>query len=112
MKKLFFVAAAALIPLALVGSPSGLTWTCVDGTLDSGACTPGRVAFTGAGYPAVVHVNVTNNSNGAVYDDFDYDNSAGTLSFTETLLSGTYSVTITGSGTYTSQTVTSGSSGQ
>lgn len=94
MKKVLTIAALILAPLTLVGS-SGLAWTCVDGTMDGGNCYPGHVHFTGSGYPNNVHITVTKNSNGTVYDDFDYD--GGAVDFTESLYPrGDYTIAITG----------------
>jgi len=108
MKKLLTVAALVLAPLALIGSPSGLSWSCVDGTGVSGNCAPGHVTFTGTGYPSpVVHVRVTDSS-GSELDDFDY-NTQGNLNFTETLVpAGTYSVTISVTGWNSTQNITVG----
>jgi len=107
MKKLLTFAALALAPLTLVGS-GGLNWTCVDGTLDGGNCYPGHVHFTGVSYGSTIHINVARNSDGAIYDDFDYDASKG-VDFTETLYpSGSYTLTLTGYPYGTSQTVTTG----
>ena len=67
------------------------------------------VSFSGNGYASVVHINVLRNSDSSVYDDFDYDATAGSLNFTETLVpGGTYTVTITQSGSALSTTVTTG----
>ncbi len=98
-----------MIPFAFA-SAGTLTSTCVDGTLGSGNCTPGRVTFNSSAYSTIVHVNVTK-STGEVYDDFDYDASSGVLNFTETLLRGWYTITITANGSATTQTVTVGSWG-
>ena len=107
MKKVLTLAALVLAPLALVGS-SWLTYTCVDGTLSSGNCSPGHVHFTGLGTPSTIHITVTRNSDGVVYDDFDYDASSG-VDFTEVLFpSNTYSITITGYPYAAAQSLTTG----
>jgi hypothetical protein len=109
MKKIILLAAFVLVPLALLAFTTSITWTCVDGTTDNGNCAVGHVTFTGAGYPSQVHVNVTRNSTGDVYDDFDYDASnGGALTFTETLYpADTYTVQI-GSTSQVITTVTTG----
>ena len=108
MKKIILFAIGFLMCVSLIGSPSGLSWTCLAGS-SRGNCTPGQVAFTGNGYTGTVHVNVMKNSNNAEYDDFDYDASGGTLSFTETLSpGGNYTITLTVSGTDITQTVGTG----
>jgi hypothetical protein len=66
------------------------------------------VHFTGNGTPSTIHITVTRNSDGTVYDDFDYDATSG-VDFTETLYpSGTYNVTLTGYPFAASQSVTTG----
>ena len=107
MKKVFTIAVLALAPLTLVGS-GGLNWICLDGTLDGGNCYPGHVHFTGNGTPSTIHITVTRNSDGTIYDDFDYDATGG-VDFTETLYPrGSYNITLTGYPYATSQTVTTG----
>ena len=107
MKKLLTFAALVIAPLTLAGS-GGLNLACMDGTLDGGNCYPGHVHFTGAGYGSKIHINVARNSDGTVYDDFDYDATNG-VDFTETLYpSGSYTVTLTGYPYVASQTVTTG----
>ena len=109
MKKVLLITLLVFGAVALIGSPS-LGWSCVDGGYQ--VCNPGRVTFSGNGYQAVVHINVTRNSDHTVYDDFDYDASGGSLSFTETLVpADTYTVTITQTGTALTTSVTTGSSG-
>ena len=106
MKKVLLITLLITGAVALIGSPS-LGWTCADGGYQ--VCNPGRVTFTGSGYASVVHINVLRNSDSAVYDDFDYDATAGLLSFTETLVpADTYTVTITQSGSALSTSVTTG----
>jgi len=109
MKKAILLAVFVLVPLALVGYQASLTLTCVDGTTGSGNCAAGHVTFTGYGYPSQVHITVTRNSTGDVYDDFDYDSSnSGNLNFTETLYPGdTYTVQI-GTSSQVVTTVTTG----
>ncbi len=110
MKKTIF-AVFILASVALVGSPSGLTWSCSNGTTQSGSCAPGPVTFSGQQFPSTVHVRVVRNSTNDIYDDWDYDTSnGGTLSFTETLQpADTYTLTLTGSdGTSVTQSVTTG----
>jgi len=76
---------------APLSAQSGLTTTCVDGTLGNGNCYPGHVRFTGSGFPSLVHVLVKR-GDGAVYDDFDYT----AVDFTETLYpAASYTVVIT-----------------
>ena len=107
MKKLLTFAALVLAPLTLAGS-GGLNWACVDGTLDGGNCYPGHVHFTGASYGSTIHINVARNSDGTVYDDFDYDATKG-VDFTETLYpAGTYTVTVVGYPYAASTSVTTG----
>jgi len=109
MQKLLTFAALVFAPLTLVGS-GGLNYTCVDGTVGSN-CSPGHVHFTGSGTPNTIHINVARNSDGTVYDDFDYDATAG-VDFTEVLYpAGNYTVTLTGYPYATSQVVTTGSDG-
>jgi hypothetical protein len=107
MKKVLTIAALVLAPLTLVGS-GGLNVACVDGALDGGNCYPGHVHFTGYGTPSTIHVNVARNSDGTVYDDFDYDATGG-VDFTETLYpAGSYTVTLVGYRFATSQVVVTG----
>jgi hypothetical protein len=109
MKKAILLAVLVLVPLALVGYQASIALTCVDGVTYGGNCAAGHVTFLGVGFPNQVHITVTRNSTGDVYDDFDYDASTGgILKFTETLYPGdTYTVQI---GT-TSQTVTTVTTG-
>jgi hypothetical protein len=107
MKKVLTIAALVLAPLTLVGS-GGLNYTCLDGTLGGGHCYPGHVHFTGQGTPSTIHVTVARDSDGVIYDDFDYDATSG-VNFTETLYpSDTYNITITGYPFAASQSVTTG----
>jgi hypothetical protein len=107
MKKLLTVAALVLAPLTLVGS-GGLNWVCIDGILGGGNCYPGHVHFTGLPYPSTVHITVTRDSDGVVYDDFDYDATAG-VDFTEVLYPrGTYDITLVGYPFGTSVGITTG----
>jgi hypothetical protein len=107
MKKVLTIAALVLAPLTLVGS-GGLNYTCLDGDLDGGNCYPGHVHFTGSGTPSTIHINVTRANDGTVYDDFDYDATAG-VDFTEVLYpGGSYVVTLTGYPYAASQVVTTG----
>jgi hypothetical protein len=109
MKKVMLISAMIFGAALLLGSPSALTYTCLDGTTNFGTCAPSRVSFSGTGYPAAVHVSVVRNSDQASYDDFDYDATTGTLAFTETLYpSGTYTVTVSYSTGSSSVTVTTG----
>jgi hypothetical protein len=109
MKKAILLAVIVLVPLALVAYQASISLTCLEGITFGGNCAAGRVTFLGVGYPSQVHINVTRNSTGDVYDDFDYDSSnLGILKFTETLYPGdTYTVKI---GT-TSQVVTTVTTG-
>jgi hypothetical protein len=107
MRKTTLFAVFILTAIALVGSPSGLSWSCGDST--GSGCAPGPVTFTGQNYPSTVHVHVVRNSNNEVYDDWDYDASNGTLNFTETLQpADSYTVTISGDGVSSTQTVSTG----
>jgi hypothetical protein len=108
MRKTIF-AVLILAAVALVGSPSGLTWSCGSGTSQSGTCAPGPVTFSGQQYPSTVHVRVVRNSTNDIYDDWDYDTTGGNLSFTETLRpADSYSVTVTGESLSLTQTVSTG----
>ena len=110
MKKLLLTAALVFAPLTLVGS-GGLNYTCVDGTMDSGNCYPGHVHFTGQGTPSTIHINVTRNNDGSVYDDFDYDANNG-VDFTEVLYPrGSYTITLTGYPFAATQHVDTGDTG-
>lgn len=80
---------------------AGLSWTCLEGRVgndDSNSnCAAGRVSFSGTGYPAMVHINVSRGSTGEVIDDYDYESTGGTIQFTETLVpADTYNVRLTG----------------
>ena len=81
----------------------------MDGITLSGNCAAGHVTFLGVGFPNQVHITVTRNSTGDIYDDFDYDATIlGILKFTETLYPGdTYTVQI-GSTSQLVTTVTTG----
>ena len=109
-KKLLFV--LSLLTIGLVGAPTGLSTYCRDGRYDDGICAPGRVLFTGYNYPDSVHVNVVRDSDGTVYDDWDYNTSEeGRLRFEETLIpGGSYTITLTATGLNTTLTVTTGPS--
>jgi hypothetical protein len=106
----FFLAAFALLGFA------NLTSTCLEGTVgngddNNGNCAAGRVSFSGSGFPATVHINVSRNSTGEVIDDYDYEAAGGTIEFTETLVpADTYSVRLTGAnGLTVTRNVTTGS---
>jgi hypothetical protein len=109
MKKAILLAVLVLVPLALVAYQVSISLTCVDGITLGGNCVAGHVTFLGLGYPNQVHITVTRNSTGDIYDDFDYDASGGgILKFTETLYPGdTYTVQI-GSSSQVVTTVTTG----
>ena len=106
----FFLAAFTLLGFA------NLNTTCLEGQAGNGEdnnsnCAAGRVSFTGGGYPAMVHINVSRDSTGEVIDDYDYDASSGTIQFTETLVpAGTYNIRLTSSnGLIVVKSVTTGS---
>jgi len=95
----------------LLGDPAGLTITCNDGTGQNGNCAVGRVTFASSNYSGIVHVSVVRNSNGDVFDDFDYDASAGSIQFTQSLIpAGSYTVTLASNGVNYTQTITTGGS--
>lgn len=85
-------AVSALLSVGLFGQ-SGLTGRCKnDGAYPS--CVGGEIVFTGSGYPAQVHVNVTNSA-GEEIDDGDYTTNGGALSFTENLsFADTYTISV------------------
>jgi hypothetical protein len=101
--------ASFALSIALLGAPSGISISCVDGDASGGGdCAPGRVTFTGTQYPENVHVKVVRNSDGVVYDNWDYNtNDEGRLRFTETLVpAGDYTMTVSASGSDNVITVT------
>ncbi len=110
MRKALLFTTFFLTTLTMVGS-GGLTWSCLEGQTGfegNGNCAPGRVAFSGTGYPSTVHINVSN-STGVVIDDYDYDSADGTIQFTETLVpADTYTVKLTAPSVMVSQNVTTG----
>jgi hypothetical protein len=78
--------------IALSGE-SGITGSCRNGGAYP-ACVGGEVVFTGTGYPAQVHVTVTNSANTKI-DDGDYTTSDGILSFAENLsFADTYTILV------------------
>ena len=82
--KLF--ALPAVVTLALIGAPSepsGLSFTCSDGTT-APTCPAGPVHFTGTGYNNHTKVVVIA-PGGEATDDGFYQAPGGELSFTETL---------------------------
>ncbi len=83
---------SVVLSIGLFGQ-SGLTGSCRNGgTYPS--CVGGEVVFRGSGYPAQVHVTVTNGS-GMAIDDGDYTTSGGALSFTENLsFADTYTISL------------------
>lgn len=109
MKKTKIFAGLVLLSAALLGDPAGLAVTCGDGTGVGGNCAVGRVTFASSNYHGTVHVNVVRDATGDVYDDFDYDASAGNIRFTQSLIpAGSYTVTLVSDGTTYTQTVTTG----
>jgi len=110
MRKTKLFATLALASAVLLASPAGLSVTCGDGTGEGGNCAVGRVTFSSQNYGGTVHVTVVRDANGEVYDNFDYDASAGEITFTETLIPhGSYTVTLSSSGVdYTQFVVTGG----
>jgi len=92
MRKTKLFAFLALLSIGLFGQ-SGVTGSCRNGgTYPS--CVGGEVVFRGSGYPAQVHVTVTNSS-GMVIDDGDYTTNGGVLSFTENLsFADTYTISV------------------
>jgi hypothetical protein len=89
--KLF--ALPAVVTLALVGGPSepsGLSFTCNDGTTAS-PCPAGAVTFTGTGYHN--HLNIVVTGPQGVIDDGFYQAPGGLLSFIEDLsVPGAYTI--------------------
>ena len=109
MKKTRLFACLALASAALLGDPAGLTVTCADGRGEDGHCAVGRVTFASSSYSGTVHVSVVRDSTGDLYDDFDYDASAGSIRFTQSLIpAGSYTVTLVSNGTNYTQTVSTG----
>jgi hypothetical protein len=92
MRKTKLFTLAALLSSGLFGQ-SGLTGSCRNGgTYPS--CDGGEIVFTGANYPALVHITVTNSS-GKVIDDGDYTTNVGNLQFTENLsFADTYTISV------------------
>ena len=92
MRKIEIFVVSVLLSIGLFGQ-SGLTGSCRNGgTYPS--CVGGEVVFRGSGYPAQVHVTVTNSS-GMVIDDGDYTTNGGSLSFTENLsFADTYTISL------------------
>ena len=89
-----------ILSIALVGAPSAITITCIDGAASAGgACAPGRVSFSGNNFPSSVHVTLTRDSDGTSYDSWDYNTGDdGWLRFTENLTpGGSYTLTLSGS---------------
>ena len=81
-----------VLAFALYGQ-SGITGTCRNGGAYP-ACVGGEVVFTGTGYPAQVHVTVTNSANTKI-DDGDYTTTDGILSFAENLsFADTYTISV------------------
>jgi hypothetical protein len=110
MRKAILFSLLGLGALTLVGS-STLAVSCGDGISESGNCAAGHVTFSGSGFPATVHINVSRSSDGVVYDDFDYVTTSitGNLSFTETLVpAGTYTIKVSSNAGTLVQTVTTG----
>jgi len=109
MKKTRLFAFLILATASLFGDAANLAVTCNDGVGQYGNCAVGRATFTSTNYSGTVHINVRRHNNSAVYDDFDYDASGGTLTFTESLIpSGQYDITITSDGNNYTQSVYSG----
>jgi hypothetical protein len=72
---------------------SGITGSCRNGGTYPN-CVGGEVVFTGSGYPAQVHITVSNSA-GTVIDDGDYTTNGGILSFTENLsFADTYTISV------------------
>ena len=108
MRKKLLVA-FAFLAISVLGAPTGLSISCVDGSASGGGdCTPGRVTFTGWNYPSNVHIKVTRDSDGVVYDNWDYNtNEDGRLRFTETLVpAGDYTISVSASGSDNDYSVT------
>ena len=92
MRKIELLVISILLSIGLFGQ-SGLTGSCRNGgTYPS--CVGGEVVFRGSGYPAQVHVTVTNSA-GMAIDDGDYTTNNGALSFTENLsFADTYTISV------------------
>jgi len=103
MKKLTQLFTLLILTLALgvtainagPGTPSGLTFTCLNAGLpDPGFdCLTGQVNFTGSNYPHNFHVTLTDSS-GYVADDTDYVAPHGDADFTETMFPGIYTLEV------------------